>query len=280
MILKPLSILPMRFLYLLSNIAAFLLENVFAYRKKVIDENLKNSFPNKTDFERKKIRKQFYLNFADVFIESLKSLSISVKTAQKEVVYEGKEILEQFYLQNRDVILVMGHLGNWEKICSILPVFVSHKILGVYKPLKNLFFDKKVKSIRSKFGVDLVAMKDTNKRIKEKVATPKAIILIADQSPSNPQRSFWTSFLNQETGVMMGTEKFAKIYDLPVVYLNILKEKRGRYKVHFELLSTNSKTMPKGEITKLHTKALEENIVLYPHLWLWSHKRWKHKKTQ
>ena len=270
----------MRFLYLLSNIAAFLLENVFAYRKKVIDENLKNSFPNKTDFERKKIRKQFYLNFADVFIESLKGLSISAKTAQKEVVYEGKEILEQFYLQNRDVILVMGHLGNWEKICSILPVFVSHKILGVYKPLKNLFFDKKVKSIRSKFGVDLVAMKDTNKRIKEKVATPKAIILIADQSPSNPQRSFWTSFLNQETGVMMGTEKFAKIYDLPVVYLNILKEKRGRYKVHFELLSTNSKTMPKGEITKLHTKALEENIVLYPHLWLWSHKRWKHKKTQ
>lgn len=276
----PLSKLPFFVVYGISNGIAFILEYLIAYRKKVIDRNLLASFPDKTDAERLQIRKDFYKHFADVLMETLKAVSWTKEDAQKRVVYENTEALQAFYKEGKSILLVLGHFGNWEWFGASFPMVVAHKALGIYKPLKNEFFDKKVKATRAKFGLELVPMKDSAKRIKATGEKPKMTMLITDQSPSNPKRAYWTTFLNQDTGVLFGAEKFAQIYDMPVVYMSISKLKRGFYKVKFETLFATPKETQLGEITTAHTKALEKDIIMHPELWLWSHKRWKHQKPK
>lgn len=279
-IIKPLSLLPFSAIYLISDFVAFLLEHIVAYRKEVILNNLINAFPDKNLLELKKIRTKFYKHFADLIFEVLKGLSVSEKEMSKRVVFENLTDFNRFYKEGRDVLLVLGHYGNWEIAASRLPKIVSHNILGIYKPLSNVFFDNKMKETRSKFGLDLVPIKKTNIRMREKIGRPKSAAFLTDQRPGNPNRCYWTTFLNQETGVLIGAEKFARVFDMPVVYASVYKEKRGHYKVVFETLFEFPKETERGEITEKHTKKLESDIIKHPHLWLWSHKRWKHKKPE
>lgn len=277
-IVLPISKLPFSFIYGISNGIAFVLENIIGYRKKVIDANLKASFPEKTTEELVQIRKAFYLHLSDVLMETLKGLSWSKSEAQKHIKYENLEEINRFFDEDRDVLLVLGHFGNWEWFGPTFPMTVKHRAIGIYKPLTNTFFDKKIKEKRSRFGLELVPMQDTNAKMKERLDKPKMSLFLTDQSPSNPNRCYWTTFLNQDTGVLFGAEKFAKVYDMPVVYMSISKEKRGFYKVEFKTLFEFPQETETGEITVAHTKALEKDIIKNPSLWLWSHKRWKHKK--
>lgn len=278
-IIFPLSLLPFGVIYGISNFIAFVLEYIVAYRKKVIETNLAASFPNKTLQERTQIKKEFYKHFADVLMETLKAISWSKKTAQKRVSYENTEALQAFFDQGKSVILVLGHYGNWEWFGASFPMQVPHQALGIYKPLSNQFFDQKVKATRAKFGLELVAMQDSGKKMKAVGDKPKIAMFLTDQSPANPKRSYWTQFLNQETGVQLGAEKFAKIFDMPVVYMSISKAKRGYYNVAFKTLFAEPKNTVLGEITTTHTNALAQDIVQNPSLWLWSHRRWKHQKN-
>ena len=173
----------------------------------------------------------------------------------------------------------MGHCGNWEWGAIAYAAYFKHLITGVYHPLSSKNFDWLLLKLRSGFGGNLTPM---NKLYKELLRLrqnniPTLVGLISDQTPP-PESAYWTTFLNQDTPVFNGTEKIAKKFNYPVVYVGMTKFKRGYYVMNAVLITENPNEMPEGMISELHTKELEKNITAQPHNWLWSHRRWKHKR--
>ena len=241
---------------------------------------MENAFPNKNKQEITVLAKKYYQNFCDVLIEIVKMISISKKTINKRFKYENLEVLAKYINQKKTIILCLGHYCNWEwgllSISSKLPC----NVLGVYKKIKNKYLDQKILDIRSKFGAQLSNMANCLKKIEQQNNQANIVCLITDQSPNNPETSCWHYFLNQETAIMTGVEKISKKYNYPVIFANINQAKKGYYKVYFTEISNKPKETNKFEITKEHTKYLEKQILQNPTFWLWSHKRWKHKKIK
>jgi KDO2-lipid IV(A) lauroyltransferase len=156
-------------------------------------------------------------------------------------------------------------------------MYSNHDCIGIYKPLSNQFINNKIYTSRSKYGMNLVSMRQTKKSF-EQGSKPKAIVFGSDQNPSNPKRAHWVNFLNQDTAVLFGVEKYAKDYNWPVVFVSISKVKRGHYEVEYSLITDKPTEQPHGKITEDFTKRLEQDIINQPQYWLWSHKRWKHKR--
>lgn len=278
LVVYPVSLLPFPILYLISDLLAFVLEYIVKYRKVVIWNNLKLSFPQKSEKELKDIQHKFYKHFSDIVIEGIKGFSISEKQVRKRISFEGLEDVHRFYKEKRDVIIATGHYGNWELPGTTISLYIENDPVALYKPLSNPFFDKKAKISRSTFGVRLIAMSEFKAMCLQKPTIPRVFGLITDQSPSNPEKCYWTKFLNQDTGVLFGTEKYAKELDAPVFYMSIQRQKRGFYHVVYTLIEEFPNETNYGEITEKHTKYLEQDIINKPENWLWSHKRWKHKK--
>lgn len=274
----PLSLFPLRVLYIVSDFLYFMMYRVFKYRLKIIIDNLRHSFPEKNEKEIQKIAKLFYKNFCDQMIESLKSFSISKKELEKRFKFINPELIDKYYHQGKSVVLAASHYGNWEWSGTLLGAITSLKVLGAYSPLKNKFFDKKIKSSRSQFGSILLSSKEIARVIDANKNIPSLIGLIADQSPSNYRKSYWMNFLNQATPIFAGPEKTALKYNLPIVFAKVDKVKRGYYTLVFEIVRDNENTLNEvGDITRVHSQMLEKCIKDKPELWLWSHRRWKNK---
>ncbi len=276
------SLFPMKVLYLFSSLLKFFLFDVFSYRKEVINENLKNAFPEKSRKELQQIKKAFMSHFCDFFVESLKRLSISNKNISKRFVFDknSKEIIEGFFARNKKVIIVLGHYGNWEYMGSGFKFWLSKPLVSAYKPLRGKIADRILLKSRERFDTIMVPMNSLTRemfRLKEEVC---AVLLLADQSPPMNRQSYWMNFLNQETPVFQGTEKIAAKFDIPVLFADIRKVKRGYYKCFFEIVSESPKGLPEGALTYKHTKMLEKAIIRDPRYWLWTHKRWKHKEKR
>ena len=273
------SILPFPVFYLVSDGLYFLLYRVIGYRKKVVYENLKNSFPEKSHEELKEIEKKFYSYLCDLFLETLKTLTISKEEAIKRCAFNEntKRIFNELYEQKKSCILVMGHFGNWEWAGNSFSLINPQQLYVIYHPLSNKHFDKLMYDMRSRFGTKLYAMKDTMREMIKNRHEVSATAFIADQTPS-PEGAYWTTFLNQDTPVFWGTEKIAQKLNYPVVYVTVNRIKRGYYEVNTEYLVRDPKNTQEGEISELHTKKLEKDIMAQPEIWLWSHRRWKHKK--
>ena len=278
-ILIPISRLPYLFIYLLSDFVFLILFKIIGYRKKVVFQNLKNSFPTKNDRELNSIMSKFYHHLCDVILESLKGFTISEKQLRKRLIIRNSNLINEIALNNKGVILVGGHINNWEICAQGVSLYSNHKCVAIYKPLSNKFFNSKIINSRSKYGLLLTPMKEARELFENSISD-KAIIFGSDQSPSNPKNAYWMKFLNQDTGVLFGAEKYAVEHDLPVVYVRIFKMKRGFYEVEYELVTNESSKSKHGEITEKFTKMIEADIVKNPEYWLWSHKRWKHKKPQ
>ena len=273
----PISLLPYPFLYLISDIIYLIIYKVIGYRKVVVLTNLKNSFPNKSKQELNKITSAFYHHFCDLIMETLKGFTISEKQIRKRVIIKNPDFLNYYADKGQSVILVGGHYNNWEICVQAFSMYSNHKCITIYKPLSNTFFNSKIYKSRSKFGLVLISMQQTKGSFSED-AKPKAIVFGSDQNPANPKRAHWVQFLNQDTAVLFGTEKYAKEYDWPVVYVSISKVKRGCYEVEYSLITDKPTKQPHGKITESFTKRLEQDIINQPEYWLWSHKRWKHKR--
>lgn len=277
--IKPISLLPLSVLHLISNLLFFIVYHIMGYRKKVVEENIANSFPEKSSRECKKIVKAFYRHFADLIVESMKNFSISKKEALERCVLENPEVLDSIYEEGRHAIIVGGHYSNWEMLAVALNPQVKHQTVGIYSPLSNTIFNAKFAESRSKFGLNLVAKDEVSNYFKENHPKPTATIFAADQSPTFiKDNTYWTTFLNQDTPMMFGTEKYATEYNYPVVFVSISKVKRGYYKMHLTLLEDNPQTSGKYSITEKHTRVLEAQIRKNPEQYLWTHKRWKHKR--
>ena len=279
-IILPISVLPYFLLYRLSDFMYLLLYYVFGYRKKVIQGNIYKSFPDKSEKEKKKIVKKFYKHFCDLIVESIKNFTISEAQIKKRIVFENVELLDDLYDRGKSIIIVGGHYGNWEMLAVAVGGATKHDQYGIYKPLSNTFFDNKMKMSRGKLGTKLVSMKETKKCFETDFENPISIIFGSDQWPSNAKRAFWTTFLGRETSFLFGAEKYANDFDRPAVYCDIIKTKRGHFKVRFKMLSETPKNLEYGELTNCFIKELEKTIRNEPAFWLWSHKRWKKTKKE
>ena len=273
----PISLLPYPFLYFISDILYLVIYKVIRYRKETILTNLKNSFPNKSKQELNKITSAFYHHFCDLIMETLKGFTISEKQIRKRVIIKNPEFLNYYADKGQSVILVGGHYNNWEICVQAFSMYSNHKCITIYKPLSNTFFNSKIYKSRSKFGLELISMQQTKGSF-IKDAKPRVIVFGSDQNPANPKRAHWVQFLNQDTAVLFGVEKYAKEYDWPVVFVSISKAKRGHYEVEYSLITDKPTEQPHGKITEDFTKRLEHDIINQPQYWLWSHKRWKHKR--
>ncbi len=273
----PISYLPFPVLYFISDIIFLIIYRVVGYRRKVVQANINNSFPEKSEKEIKRIEKRFYRHLCDLLVESLKTFTISAEKSLERMQIRNPELPNRFFKEGKSIVTVGGHNGNWELYAVACAMQIDHSVVALYTRLSNKFFDKLMRESRGRFGLKMIP---TTKK-EELYATsegPRMSIFGIDQCPRKSQRAYWMKFLNQETAVQFGAEKFARDHNLPVILGNIRKIKRGYYEVEYELVCENPSKLPMGAITEKSTKMLEEKIRQQPEYWLWSHKRWKHSK--
>ncbi len=279
---KYFSKLPFFVLYGISDIAYFIIYRIIGYRKKVVFENLRNSFPEKSEEEINQIAKMFYHHIADLFIEFLKGYSISEKEIMARVKIVNLEIIKQYIDKNQSLIIVTGHIGNWEWLLHPLNL-TGIPIDIVYQKLSSPLFDKLTLFIRSRFAITpLIEKNDTLRKTVERKDITRAIALGSDQSPQNWKTAYWTTFMNQESGFFTGTERIARKFDYPVVFSEMRRVKRGYYEIEFTKIAspTEYPNLPIGEITERFVRILDMSINKYPADYLWSHRRWKHKRKE
>jgi KDO2-lipid IV(A) lauroyltransferase len=273
------SILPFRLLYLLSDFLYLIIFRLFGYRKKIVISNLKKSFPQKTEKEIRKITRDFYHFFCDWILEMIKSITISKEESIKRCHLTDTQILDVFAKQNKNLIYVMGHMGNFEYGGAVMEFNTPYHLHVIYKPQANPYFDRLIKKKRTRFGTGVIPINSVYRDMVKLKEKPRlyATVFITDQTPQ-PNNAYWTNFLNQETPVFLGTEVIAKKLNYPVVYISTKRTKRGFYEMTPELLCENPKDTAQGELSEMHTKRLEKDIIEQPEIWLWSHRRWKHKR--
>ena len=276
--LYSISYLPMWVLYIISDILYLIAYKILGYRKKVVQNNLKNSFPDKTESELEKIKKKFYRHFFDIIVETIKSVSANKYFYRKHITINNIELLDKYHKKNQTVVLALAHFGNWEWGNIRLSIESKQKLIGIYKVLNNDFFNTLMKDMREKFGTEMVSMENTFRYLVKNKNECKIIGLLADQSPVKNESNYWTTFLNQQTSVYLGPEKIATKMNCAVLFCSVQKVKRGIYKLHLEELCTNPEKTREGEITSLYLRKMETVINENPEYWLWTHRRWKHKK--
>lgn len=272
-----LSLLPFGLIYVLSDGLYYILYYLIGYRKQVVRDNLRRSFPDKFAQERLEIEKKYFRFLADNLVESVKMLSMSKKSFNKRFVLRNPELITQFTDRGQSILLAMSHYANWEWAAPGLTSVLKVKTIIVYKPLSNSSVEKIINGIRSRYGAIMVAMKQTIRTILEHQHETTMSILVSDQTPSARDNMHFVTFLNQATAVFQGLEKISKLTKSPIVYMNIVRVKRGYYEADFKLLVENPSETADNEITENYNRTLETIIIADPQYWLWSHKRWKHQ---
>ena len=269
------SLLPIRILYLISKIIRFIIYDLLCYREKVVIDNIQSTFIEKSQTEVIKLKNNFYDYFFELIVEIIKLLSISNDELNKRFTFSNINVIKQALNQNKSVIVVVGHYGNWEWALRSASNLIDTKIVGVYKRINNTIFEWLLLKIRSNTNVLPVEIKSLSRELvnnKEK----KIYAIVADQSPTLVQSNVRINFLNRDTLVYTGVEKISKKYNMPVFYLNTKLIRKGYYESTFEEICSKNINGKNLEITKEFFSKLEKQIKSEPRLWLWSHKRWKH----
>jgi len=272
------GLLPFSAIYKISDFLSFVLFYLVKYRRSVVYKNLKLCFPEKSEKEIRDIARKNYTNLSDLIVEAMKGFSMDFNDISKRYRIVNPEILDPYFEEGRSVIIFLNHFGNWEwaRFCSKLGF--KHKIIVFYKPLANTYIDEYLRETRVDMGMSMVSFYDIQKTLIEKKNEVYMYILVGDQSPTNLKKAVWANFFNIETACVHGSEKYAVQTGYPIIFANIQRIKRGCYELTAKLLFENAQGTAKGEVTQVYMKELEEMIRKTPQNWLWSHKRWKHKK--
>jgi KDO2-lipid IV(A) lauroyltransferase len=275
-----LTLLPLRVLYVLSDLLFPLIYHVVRYRRKVVRSNLTNSFPDKSKREIIRIERKFYHYFCDVFIEAMYRINMSPQEVSRRITFENVELIEKIYAENKSAMLMMAHYGNWEWVSAMsLHLPKESPLYGVYKRLTNADFDAMTYRLRLKYNMGNIEMRDLFKTMLQmgKASEKGVFAMVSDQSPRKDSIRFSMMFMNQPTPVIVGTEVLARKFDYPVLILSITRPKRGYYHCKVEILSASPKDEPEFSISEKYMRRLETDINQNPELWLWTHKRWKYK---
>lgn len=272
------SLLPFRVLYLISDFFYFIVFHILGYRKKVVLDNLKLVFPDKSSEELLKIRKKSFHHFIDIFIEMIKSFTISKKEIDKRYVYKNIEVINNLYSDGKSIILTGAHYANWEWILSITS-FIKHKGYAAYTKVNNPYFNNAILKSRGRFGVTL---EQTSKIISQIQYNNNNNIqsiygLLSDQSPQLRKTFYWREFFGIKVPIHTGTEMLAKKYDLNIVFMNVKKIKRGYYETTFSLITDDAKKYADYELTDIFLDKVEKQVRNQPEYYFWTHKRFKHK---
>jgi Kdo2-lipid IVA lauroyltransferase/acyltransferase len=276
---RAMALLPLRVLYLLSDLFYLLAFYFPGYRKRVVFENLNNSFPEKSPEEINRIARKFYSHLCDLVIESIYLTGMGEEEIGRRVKYKNPWVVEKYFSEGRHTAAVLGHFGNWEWMCGY-PLQTGYKCVVIYRQLKNRIFDRLMLNVRSRFGAIPVPMKMAIRKIYEldNQGVPTITAFMADQTPPREKSLYWVDFLNQDTPVYLGVERMARKIDMAVVYFRMKKVKRGYYEFEFIPLFDEGAATSEEEITNAHVKLLEKQIRETPEYWLWSHRRWKIKR--
>lgn len=272
------SRLPMKVLYIISDILFILIYYVFGYRKEVVLKNISIAFPEKSDAEKKQLSKNFYKHFSDMFMEIIKGFSMGEKEILKRYAYKNTELLNSFVKKGKSIALVGAHQANWEWSIN-LPLIAETEVFGAYNQLRSPYFDSTLKKSRERFGVKGIK---TSEMVKEMVLNYKKniqgiYILLSDQSPMVEKTFYWTKFFGVKVPVHTGLEMLAKKFDLVVINYQTTKIKRGYYETEFQLITENPNEFENFELTEKYLKLTEKNIRENPEVYLWSHNRFKHE---
>ena len=273
-----LALWPFRLMPLLSRPLYFLLYRLIGYRKKVVLDNLRQAFPQKTKTEIQSIARAFYLQLAEVLLETLKGLSMSEATFRSRYRFRNAAIFQELFEQGRSAIIAGGHFGNWEWGSFSFPLWVSATVVGIYKPVKNPYVEAFLRQRRCRWDLRLAAMSQTGRALVQYRKQASLFVLIADQSPSNLEAAHWLPFMGRTTPFLNGLGKIAKRSAYPVYYFDIQRVRSHEYVIDFRLLCKNPHELEEEEITRRFKEELEYCIHRNPESWLWSHRRWKHAK--
>lgn len=272
------SILPFKLLYIISDGLYILIYRIFGYRKNTVKENLQLVFPEKSKKEINAIIKKFYHHMCDMFLEMIKSMSISEESLKKRFIIINPEELKRLEALDKSIVLMYGHYASYEW-SIVIEQYLSFQGYGVYKRLKNKYFDRLARNIRSKFNTTLIHTKETFEKLTEVNAKNQRVLVafISDQSPKAASALYWTEFMNIKVPCYTGAEVLAKKLNYSVAYLKVKKQSRGFYTAEIITLTENALDYPNFELTNMFLREVEKQILEAPEYYLWTHKRWKHR---
>lgn len=267
-------------MYLLADIVYLVVYYLVGYRRKVVRRNLAASFPEKSDAERRAIERRYYRHLADIAVEFVYNLYASPTAIKRRYKLVNRQLVDRYYERGQTVILLSAHYNNWEYMVSSLNMQFLHHGIGVGKPLDDKLTASYITRRRTRYGTEVVDQTDVRQVVDfyDRHHVPCVLMMLGDQSPSNPYKSYWTTFLNQETAFLYGAEHFARKYNYPVLYYRVDKVRRGRYEITFSLLSEHPAEEPQYSIVERYARMLEEQLRRKPEYWLWSHRRWKRQR--
>lgn len=271
------GLFPFPLLYGFANLIRLFVYRIFRYRKGVVEQNLKGSFPDIDEKELKRITRLFYKNLSDIFLEAIRSFTMTRQQVVKRYKIVNPEILEPFYNSGQSVIGVTGHYTNWEWGSLSASLQTKFNVIAFYKQLNNKHIDRFVRWSRSRFGTKLASIKETTETFEQYKNKQTLFLMAADQGMPQKyaDRAIWVQFLNRDTAFLHGMEKHARLNNYPVLYADVQRVKRGYYTVELSVLTTNPLELTEGALTEMYARKLESIILKKPENWLWSHRRWK-----
>lgn len=275
--LNSLSLLPLSLLYIVADFVYLLLYHVVRYRRKVVYENLHNAFPEKDAEDIRIIAKKYYRHLSSLMVEIIKMATISPEELKARFKFKNLHLMNNYHEQGRSTLICSAHYGNWEWGTLALGLNTTAVVYPIYKPVSNEAFGEWFKQIRSRFGNQLIPMRQTLRALNASKDVPTIFCFGNDQTPLKEESTYWLNFLHQPTAILLGLEKIAVRTNRPVFYMRVRILKRGYYEVECVPLCMEPAASKPFEITNLHVNYLEQIIIDEPAYWLWSHRRWKHK---
>jgi KDO2-lipid IV(A) lauroyltransferase len=272
------SRLPMRALYALSTFLYVLAFYVVRHRHGVIREQLEKVFPDASAGERAAIHKQFLKNFCDVMVEVLKSVSMTEADICAHVQIVNLALARRYLDAGQSLMFVTSHLCNWEWLLHGVTLQLGYPVDAAYKPLHDLWAERLMLGIRSRFGARLVPAKDLLADFLKRRGIVRAVAMNADQAPVSTDKRYWTKFLGQDTAFYIGAEQIARATRLPIMYAAMRRVRRGHYEVEFKPLWDGREATTPNTVTERYARACEIDVLRSPADWLWSYRRWRLKK--
>ncbi|MCW3168973.1 lysophospholipid acyltransferase family protein [Chryseobacterium sp. 09-1422] len=279
-ILYLISKMPLKILYIFSDIIFFLNYYFVGYRKKIITQNLKNSFPEKSDEEIAAIRKKFYLNFSDYLAETVKSFTMSKTETRVRMQHINQHLFHEAKAEGKNIILLAGHVFNWEWMNALATIIPQKNCHPVYRKVNSEFWETQMKKVRSKFGNDALEANEVILNIfRGKNDGDSIYLFVADQTPHVAHVNYGLEFLNQRTPAFIGYDKLATRMDLIFIYTEMKKVKRGHYQINYHKIEPEGEKFVNNEVVKKFHQLLENTIKKRPDNYLWSHRKWKYQDS-
>ena len=257
-----------------------LIYSPFGIRRDVVERQVRAAFPGLAEPEVLRIARESYRNLGRTSIET----AVLPKDSAAEIlgmfdVIEGWEIMERTLALGRGLIVVAGHLGNWELGGSYI-ASRGVRMEAVARRMQNPLFDEFLTETRRRVGVNVMHDSDAVRRVPRLVRDGGVAGFLFDQGAAG-LASTWVPFFGRYAKTPRGPAVFALRLDAPIVFTCAVREPNGRYSMKFEEIvveRTGDRERDVDAIVGAYTNALERWVRRYPEQYFWQHRRWKHQR--